>query len=253
MASNISVVRAAFETPDRYLDKRQCDIRIRAETVQSFTRGQTLGRVLDIGCGNGSISLPLLNPKTRMTLLDLSSNMASIARSNIPAGLRENVEVRNEDFMTAPLDARSFDLVICLGVLAYAQSPEDFVKKLADLLEPTGSLILEFTDSFHFVGRFVRFLNYLRRLGTPPLYWANLLSFAEVNRLCAHYGLRMHSMFRYDLIPLPNIPFLRRAIESGGLYRAMRIIFGNCEHSRNAWLGNEYICLLTRAERLPPP
>jgi predicted TPR repeat methyltransferase len=250
MSSNIGVVKSVFEAPERYLDKRQCDIRIRMETVRSFTAGQTFRRVLDIGCGNGAISLPLLGPETRLTLLDLSSNMAYVARSNIPAGLRENVEVRNEDFMAASLDSAGFDLVICLGVLAYAQSPEEFVKKLESLLTPAGSLILEFADSFHFVGRVVRFLNWLRHLGTPPRYQANVLSFAHVNRLCAKQGLRMVSMFRYDLIPLPNMRGLRRVLESGGLYSLMRMVFGKCGNNRNAALGNEYICLLTREKTL---
>src|ERR1039458_272329 len=80
LPSKSGLVKAAFERPQRYLDKRRCDIRIRAETVRSFTAGQTFTRVLDVGCGDGSISLPLLSQATRMTLLDLSSGMASIAQ-----------------------------------------------------------------------------------------------------------------------------------------------------------------------------
>src|ERR1039458_7265327 len=165
LPSKSGLVKAAFERPQRYLDKRRCDIRIRAETVRSFTAGQTFTRVLDVGCGDGSISLPLLSQATRMTLLDLSSGMASIAQSNVPQGFAENVEVRNEDFMTASFDSSCFDLIVCLGVLGHVDSPEEFIKKLSALLRPAGRLILEFTDSRHFMGRLVRMMNRLREIG----------------------------------------------------------------------------------------
>jgi SAM-dependent methyltransferase len=50
------------------------------ETVQELVRLSGDARVLDIGCGDGSISLPLLTGKTSLTLLDLSAKMLSIAK-----------------------------------------------------------------------------------------------------------------------------------------------------------------------------
>ena len=60
VASKSPQVKSWFENPNQYLQRRNFDIRIRLETVQGFTKGATFGRVLDIPCGDGSISLPLL-------------------------------------------------------------------------------------------------------------------------------------------------------------------------------------------------
>ena len=96
--SKIAGVKSYFEKPSRYLS-RQADIRIRMDTVKEFTAGANATHLLDIGCGDGSISLPFLNSQTHLTLLDLSSSMASIARSRVPRHLAGNVEVRSENFM----------------------------------------------------------------------------------------------------------------------------------------------------------
>lgn len=82
-----SLVRAVFEKPQRYLTKRRFDIAIRAEIVQALVDGKKVRSVLDIGCGDGSLSLPLLSSKTKITLLDFSANMPAIARANIPQGI----------------------------------------------------------------------------------------------------------------------------------------------------------------------
>ena len=64
MATKVERVRAVFEDAEWYFSRRAFDIRIRAETVQELVSLRDDARVLDIGCGDGSISpLPLLTGK----------------------------------------------------------------------------------------------------------------------------------------------------------------------------------------------
>ena len=49
--------------------------------------------ILDIGCGDGSLSLPLLDDRSRLTLLDFSEGMLERARQNIPPGMNTRVEI----------------------------------------------------------------------------------------------------------------------------------------------------------------
>lgn len=236
------LVRAFFDSPYRYLTGRRFDIRIRADSVRTFTHGRSCRSILDIGCGDGSISLPLLGRETRVTLLDFSASMLSIAQSNVPRELAGDVEVRNEDFMSAAFDPSGFDLIICLGVLAHVDSPEGLIRKTATLLRPGGSLILEFTDSFHFMGRLSRMMGWLKELVAPPRSPVNLLSFAQVDSLLSRHGFRLVSQFRYAYPPLEGI---QRMLPQNILFEIVRLLFGTCEHHRNSWFGNEYICLLT--------
>src|SRR5579863_9270615 len=129
--SKSASVKAVFEEPVRsYLERRRHDITIRSETVSSMMEGFEYHSLLDIGCGDGSISLPLLNQGVRMLLLDFSSSMLSLATSRVPPELEANVEIRNGDFMKEPLLPASYDIVLCLGLLAHVDSPEQFFKRV---------------------------------------------------------------------------------------------------------------------------
>jgi SAM-dependent methyltransferase len=235
-------VRSVFENAPRYLNSRQVDIRVRAETVKGFAAKVEWHRLLDIGCGDGTISLPLLAPANHLTLLDLSGNMAALTQGKIPEDLAGNVEVRNENFMTASFVPASFDLIVSVGVMAHVDSPEEFIAKITTLLRPGGSLILEFTDCRHFVGRMGRLLGQLQEFVAPAKYRTNKLSFPEVARILKNYRLQLTSVFRYATIPIPRI---ERLLNHGAQYKMVERVFGKCTDNRTSWLGNEYICLLT--------
>ena len=49
----------------------------------------------------------------------------------------------------ANLEPESFDLVLCIGVLAHVDSPATVIAEIERIAKPGASVILEFTDSFH--------------------------------------------------------------------------------------------------------
>lgn len=236
-------VRQVFENTDRYLESRAVDIRFRVETVKEFAAEIQWQKILDIGCGDGSISLQLLNRESHLTLLDLSTNMIDLAVANIPDALARNVEIRNGDFTAIELESQAFDLIVTVGVMAHVDSPDKFLAKISEILRPGGSLVIEFTDSGHIVGKLGRLWGCLKELLAPAKYSTNRLSFTKAVSLFEKHHLRLISVFRYARLPLPGIDkILSHEIQ----YRIATLIFGKSRNNRNAWLGNEYICLLTR-------
>jgi|SRR5580700_10091859 SAM-dependent methyltransferase len=242
LSSKSDKVRSVFENAPRYLDSRQVDIRVRAETVREFAATTEWQRLLDIGCGDGTISLPLLTPTSHLTLMDMSASMVAIAKSNIPEHFAANVEVRNEDFMKAHFNPASFDLIISVGVMAHVESPDNFLSAIAKLLRPGGSLVIEFTDCRHMVGRLGRLFGTLQEFVAPAKYRTNRLSFPEMAQLFQRHRMRLVSEFRYATAPVPGI---ERLLNHDMLYRIVELTFGRYTNKRNSWLGNEYICLLT--------
>ncbi len=236
------LVREVFEKADRYLEGRRYDITIRAETVADMAADLEFERVLDIGCGDGSISLPLLRPGRHLTLLDFSSSMTTIARSRVPRHLAASIEVRNEDFTNAIFEEHSFDMIICMGVMAHVDSPDKLIQKIKRLLKPGGTVILEFTDAFHPASWLGHSVNAIKRLAAPPKYPVNLLSCNRVRALLGKHNFRPSSLFRYAL---PRYFTLERAISQEFRYRVVRKIFGDYKRNRNRHLGNEYICVVT--------
>ena len=244
VAAKSAQVKSVFENVPHYQNSRYVDIRLRTEAAKIYAAHVDWHELLDIGCGDGSISVPLMTPSSRLTLLDLSSNMLATAAGRIPEEFVANVKLRNENFMTASFAPRSFDLIVTVGVVAHVESPEEFVAKIVGLLKPRGSLIIEFTDALHFVGRVSRFFGWLKELVAPAKYSTNRLGFSRMSRIFADNGLRLESVFRYATIPIPGV---ERLVDNRTLYKIVKSVFGEPGENRNAFLGNEYICFL-RAE-----
>lgn len=232
--ARVDQVKTLFDRPERYLDGSRYNIVIRAETVNEFVRGRHYKHILDIGCGDGSISLPLLRADNRLTLVDVSSAMLAASRRRIPPELVRNVECVNKEFLAAPLVGR-YDLILCVGMLAHTNSPAAVIAKLGSLLEPEGYVIVQFTDSNHLLSRALGVYSKIRNWLTAPPYCVTTLSEEEVLRMFVEQGLQLDSAYRYSL-PLPG---MARVLSQHSLYRLTRWLHGHYPCSRNAGLGNE--------------
>ena len=122
-------VRRVFENAPRYLDSRQVDMRVRKQTVKTFASRVRWSRLLDVGCGDGTISCRYSTHSSDITLLDLSSSMVARARANVPEEYIDNVNVRNENFMTASFEPGSLTWSVSVGVLAHVDSPESSLQR----------------------------------------------------------------------------------------------------------------------------
>jgi ubiquinone/menaquinone biosynthesis C-methylase UbiE len=246
VATKVEAVRSVFEDPEWYFNRRAYDIRIRTETVRQMVRLGDGTRVLDIGCGDGSVSLPLLTQKTRVTMLDLSSNMLSLAQSKIPPELLSNVEMINEDFTNVAFAPQSFDLILCIGLLVHVVSPADLIAKMVTLLKQNGSIIVECSDADHFASRLFTYIYRVKTLFRRPRYHLNAVSYSDVLKMLHGHGFHPEATYRYST-PAPGV---NRLFSQETLYKLNIGLFGRIGTNRNAWLGNEYITLFSR-ERLP--
>ncbi len=235
--ANEDRIKNFFERPDDYLTKGGYNIKIRVATVKEFVKETTTQNILDIGCGDGSLSLHLLNEKTRLTLLDRSKAMLDIASSRIPEGLVSHVQIVNQDFMEAEFPKQSFDLVICVGVLAYVDQLQLFLAKIASVLAPGGTIIMECSDGAHFVRRAYRAYGALRRkLGAGEFETVARPS-SEVLATWKELGFEPSKAFRYS----QPVPVVRKLFPQTFSYNAIRFVFGSSEENRTSWLGSECI------------
>jgi ubiquinone/menaquinone biosynthesis C-methylase UbiE len=235
--ANEDRIKDFFEQPDDYLTKGGYNIKIRVATVKEFVKDTARQNILDIGCGDGSLSLHLLNEKTRLTLLDRSRAMLNIASSRIPEGLVSHVQIVNQDFMEAEFPKQIFDLVICVGVLAYVEKLKPFLAKIASVLEPGGAVIMECSDGAHFVRRAYRAYGALRRnLGTGEFETVARPS-SDVLAAWKELGFEASGAFRYSQPP----PVIRKLLPQALSYNAIRFIYGTAAQNRTPWLGSECI------------
>jgi 2-polyprenyl-3-methyl-5-hydroxy-6-metoxy-1,4-benzoquinol methylase len=238
--THADTVRAHFEQPKCYLNGSRHNIQIRAETVKEFARGRLFRRVLDIGCGDGSVSLPLLRPGTHLTLLDMSAAMLSEARAQISPESHQNVDFIHDDFLCAPLIGH-YDLILCIGVLAHVSSPAAVIAKMCSLLAAEGSVVAQITDCRHPISRVLRAYGQLRDLVMPSSYGSNLISANELTEMFGRQRLQLVDEYRYSL-PLPGMV---RVLSEHSLYRITRWLHGHHPRGRNVMMGNEYLCRFT--------
>lgn len=243
MSSKAERVKALFEVPEKYLNPFQAEIRLRMDAVQYFIGNSEFEHALDVGCGDGSISLQLLPHCRRMTLVDLSAAMLDLARRRVSFGRAPDVEFIRADLNQAPLPDQTFDLIVCLGVLAHVDSPAAVIARLSRLAKPGALIALEFTDSFHFWSFPFVLYNSALKLFRPHSYQLNLLKQKQIRTWCADSGLKGIGLYRYARPPIGASALL----DHEQTYRLTRRIFGPPDQNRNRWIGNEFIYLLQKA------
>jgi|SRR5208283_2838379 len=241
-ASKLVSVKSWFDKPEKYLSRRQFDIRIRTETVDHFTKHHTFDHVLDIGCGDGSLSLPVLPRSRRITLLDVSASMLDIARSRIPADRLQDVDLFNVNFMDSKLEPESYDLILCVGVLAHVDSPADVITEIERIARPGAVVILEFTDGYHPWGLVDAIYRKTLKMFRPIPLDVNRLKHRDLKSLCRRKGLRPVGLYRYGIPPAGT----RWIADQNQMYLMTRFLFGPSNENRNAWMGNEFIYCLEK-------
>ncbi|WP_457033777.1 class I SAM-dependent methyltransferase [Kitasatospora sp. P5_F3] len=144
--------RGSLPTAATWLE-RQGGLRalVRQELVARQLAGQLTGltglRVLDVGCGQGTQALRLARAGHLVTGLDpdpVTLGAAQAALAAEPQAVRERVQLLGGDCHQVGrwFGPRSFDVVLCHGVLMYLSDPDPMLASLARLLAPGGILSL---------------------------------------------------------------------------------------------------------------
>lgn len=197
-------VREFFDRPF-YLERGRPIIEARSIIVRELLGKVDQARILDLGCGDGSLSIPLLGEARELTLIDLSTRMLEIAESRISEGLRSKV-----GFFNGPLSEFTpkapYDVVLCVGVLAHVPDIEGAIRKISECLEPGSRTVIEFTPNPNPLGKFLFPYYWIRRkLARDQMrYTTNKIPLALLLKIASRHGLELLSMKRH-YFPLPTI------------------------------------------------
>lgn len=98
-------------------------------------------RILDLGCGTGEPSLALataVGPTGRVTALDLTDEMLSVARARAASLKIENVDFRHAAIEDADFPAASFDAVVSRWGLIFCKDVVAQLRRIRAWLRPAG-------------------------------------------------------------------------------------------------------------------
>lgn len=231
-------VRAHFGQGTPYL-KDNYNIRLRREIVRDMLTGARFRSILDVACGNAEVSLPFLTAEGHLTLLDISPAMLEAADRNIPEDLRGRAELRNEDFLRAEFPARSYDLIICTGLLAHIKDPVATLEKISALLMPGGCLILQNTDADHPYSRLIKLYRWMGALLAPTRYQYNRVTESMIINILAERGIELKKRFSY----IQSFLIFDRLMKPSVSDWLIRRLFGNAGRNMMPWLGNDRLYL----------
>ena len=132
-----------FNETNNYLHK-DFGIHCRKEILFDLLGQIKNKRILDIGCGNGMVSLKY-GHSNYLTLADISNNMIKISKDNAIVE-----EVDNVKFLVSSLEnlknEKQYDIIIALGLLAHTNSLKSSIENLRKRLKKGGYLILQFSE-----------------------------------------------------------------------------------------------------------
>jgi 2-polyprenyl-3-methyl-5-hydroxy-6-metoxy-1,4-benzoquinol methylase len=96
--------------------------------------------VLDVGCGPGMMIEPLTSRGIEFFGTDLSEKMIGACKKRVVH--LDACHLAVSRIQQLPFRERSFDAVLCMGVLEYIQDDELAVRQIRRVLKPNGILIL---------------------------------------------------------------------------------------------------------------
>jgi cyclopropane fatty-acyl-phospholipid synthase-like methyltransferase len=196
-----------FADPSPYL-RNNPYVDIRAKAVRRMLPWRPGMSLLDLGCGDGRISIPLVKDSGDLLLVDASAAMLELARGNVPPNATTRVRYMRVDL--ADFNPRQqYDVVLCIGVLAHVANPSATLRQIADLVGPNGYALIQLTDDAYRLGRLTHRAGALRRrfIGASG-YPLNHMTLGSVCTEMQRAGLKLSNSYRYILVPglrrLPN-------------------------------------------------
>lgn len=180
-------VKEYFDRTDDYI-KANPIIRVRKKIITEIVGDVKDKQIIDIGCGNGEVTKDFIY-KNSITFLDISEKMLDLVSLNISKEHFNRASFVNSDILNFKTD-RTFDLVICMGVIAHVENISGLLNKLKEITKDDGIILLQYSASEKLISKFNQLRNDLFSKSEYQYnYKINLTSSFFIKKLLDQTGL----------------------------------------------------------------
>ncbi len=164
------------------------------------------GRMLDVGCGYGKLSVYLIKRGWQAVGVDIVSGpLQSLAGKGVQA-------VRGDFQSTLPLQDQAFDMAFAGEVIEHTTSEREFVSELARILKPGGTLIVTTPNLVSLRNRLYMLLGKMP-LNAAGEFHYRVFTLNRLRRLLESYGLQVQTIeSSYLLFFVHGTGFLHRIL-----------------------------------------
>ncbi|TKJ31239.1 hypothetical protein CEE39_07415 [bacterium (candidate division B38) B3_B38] len=178
-------------------------------------RGKT---ILDIGAGTGRTAIPLAHCGARVTALDASAEMLTIARQKAEE-CGADISFQQGDAHQLPYPDSSFDMVVCFRLLIHAV---DWKKVIGEFCRVArGTVVFDFSPWGSFALLHPPYLH-LKKFLDKKTQTYRVLRMAAIKRELRRHGFQMVSSHREFVLPLA----VHRKLNSVRFTTATESLFG---------------------------
>jgi 2-polyprenyl-3-methyl-5-hydroxy-6-metoxy-1,4-benzoquinol methylase len=220
MINKTEKVKDYFNATDNYL-KNNLEIAIRSSLIEKNLYGLNDKRILDVGCGNGELTLPYIS-KNKITFLDFSEKMLEVVWSKIPENYRHNAELLNIDLENLE-PGKKYDYIFLIGVLAHVNSIEQTIGLLEKLLAKDGRMIIQFTNRRNLISILTMFIFFRLKplFKKKPEYKFNYTSLHSIKAELEKKNLRFNKKVNFWPVALPGFGFFPEGIRKFVYYKVL--------------------------------
>jgi ubiquinone/menaquinone biosynthesis C-methylase UbiE len=228
-------VKSFFDNSEVYLSTRPV-IRLRGEIVRDLLCDQDGKELLDIGCGDGSVSMSYITTNN-ICFLDFSTSMISEVSRRIPSEFKDHATLIQANFEDYEFSKR-FDVILCIGVLAHVKDLTNTIAKASSLLTTGGKILFQLSDVNHF---FYRVWHRSRSNAGSYGYELNRTTPEKIKSIAHDNQLQLRKVSCYPVIyPLVD-RFGHKAV-----YSFLKTVY---KSSLLSFLSSEYVMLFEKVER----
>jgi len=120
-------------------------------------------RALEIGCGTGNLTRPLLEKAKEVTAIDIDAAYLRVLSRTVRVPQGRALTVRNQNFLEDMTNLAGFDSIVLINVLEHLAEPEEALRRIYAALVPGGRVIV-LVPAFNFLfSRFDELIGHHRR------------------------------------------------------------------------------------------
>lgn len=195
MNNNILKTKEYFENPEKYL-RKSYGIKTRVFILENYLFKNLNSRldILDVGCGDGSITELLAQSPNHIVYVDFSQPMLDRVEA-LNMGRFDNYKVFNSDLENFSIDEK-YDIVFAIGLLAHVGDVFQAVTKLTTFVKKGGLLVIQYSDFNHWISR-INYNLYSSLNGNN----LNRIRRNEIVSCLNSLGMNIENSYRYGFYP----------------------------------------------------